>query len=526
MSLTLYPLPRPANSYLPARTICLNVGDRILRLGAIGFLAALLSLSCANIPHPDQGEAGLFYIDSVAGLDTNPGTDPALAWKSLGRAAQANIPPGSVVHLKRGGQWRERLQPKTGLEGEPVSYRPYGEGPKPLLNGSRSAGDSSAWAPAAALGMWKARCAEGLDVGALFWTKDGQVLAYGQKKWRGQDCLAPGDFWYDAEADCVELRWDENPSARFAGAEIELALNDSIVNYSGKSWIVFEGLDLRYAGGFGFNGKDCDNIVIRGCDISWIGGSEMSGSTHVRYGNGVQFFGDAQNCRVEGNRIWEIFDTGITNQCYYSSVERDLVYVNNIIWNCGYASFEFWNSGERSISSGIRFEHNSCFAAGEGWGGDQDRSNANTAGAHLRLDACGADTSGILIRNNIFMDSRVAGALVMALGEGIDSWEGWADLILDNNCWWDSDGGPLWLFFDYQSSSAFCASDIDAYRAQLGKEAHSLAADPLFLESASSDFRLSPNSPCIGAGASSDISTDIDGNSRDSQRDIGAWEYR
>jgi hypothetical protein len=53
---------------------------------------------------------------------------------------------------------------------------------------------------------------------------------------------------------------------------------------------------------------------------------------------------------------------------------------------------------------------------------------------------------------------------------------------------------------------------------------------PLFVDQASSNLRLQPNSPCINAGNNSYITntTDLDGNPRASggRVDIGAYEYQ
>ena len=52
-------------------------------------------------------------------------------------------------------------------------------------------------------------------------------------------------------------------------------------------------------------------------------------------------------------------------------------------------------------------------------------------------------------------------------------------------------------------------------------------ADPLFFDPANGDFHLQPNSPCINTGlAGPDVpALDLDGVPRDSQPDIGAYEF-
>ncbi len=51
-------------------------------------------------------------------------------------------------------------------------------------------------------------------------------------------------------------------------------------------------------------------------------------------------------------------------------------------------------------------------------------------------------------------------------------------------------------------------------------------ADPLFINSVTEDYHLQPNSPCIDTGTDSDTPThDKDGNLRDNNPDMGAYEF-
>lgn len=134
-----------------------------------------------------------------------------------------------------------------------------------------------------------------------------------------------------------------------------------------------EDLDLRYAGAHGVAAADSDHIIVRRLDLSWIGGSnqaENSGAsaTPIRYGNAVQFYANMSDSFVEGCRIFEIYDTGVTNQ--YSGTtgvtQKNITYRFNTIWNVGLAALEVWVNAPSTISD-VQLDHNTCFNAGAGW---------------------------------------------------------------------------------------------------------------------------------------------------------------
>ena len=53
--------------------------------------------------------ATAYYVDNTAGNDSNSGTSPSTAWKTVARVNQASFAPGDQILFKRGGIWREQL---------------------------------------------------------------------------------------------------------------------------------------------------------------------------------------------------------------------------------------------------------------------------------------------------------------------------------------------------------------------------------------------------------------------------------
>ena len=75
-----------------------------------------------------------YYVDSVGGLDTNPGTQ-ALPWQTVAKVNGTTLSAGQSVGFLRGRTWAETLAPTgSGAAGNPIYFGAYGTGANPLLN--------------------------------------------------------------------------------------------------------------------------------------------------------------------------------------------------------------------------------------------------------------------------------------------------------------------------------------------------------------------------------------------------------
>jgi len=302
----------------------------------------------------------------------------------------------------------------------------------------------------------------------------------GVKKWKQADLKQPGDYWYCADTWQVKLYSEKNPAELHKS--IELALRRHIVSEGGCSHVVFENLALYYGAAHGFGGGSTHHIVIRDCDIAWIGGGHQftkPDGKPVRFGNGIEFWANAHDNLVEGCRLWEIYDAALTNQGKGTNTEANITYRDNVIWNSEY-SFEYWNGPQGSTTRNIRFEHNTCVNAGFGWGHNQ-RPDRN--GRHLMFYSNPATTTEFFIRNNIFCN---------ATDSAVRLWKDWKieALTMDYNCWFQP-SGILMLF----RALTFTPAQFAEYQKQTGMDAHSIHADPKFVDADRLDFRLAPNSP-------------------------------
>lgn len=327
---------------------------------------------------------------------------------------------------------------------------------------------------------WKRfRCNEAglltVDVGNIIFDHG---KAVGVKKWKQDDLKQQGDYWYDGANWQVKLYSEKNPAELHKS--IELALRRHNVDQGGKSHVVYESLAVSCGAAHGFGGGSTRNIVIRDCDISWIGGGHQftrPGGKPVRFGNGVEFWSNARDCLVEGCRLWEIYDAALTNQGGSSNTQVNITYRDNVIWNSEY-SFEYWNRAG-STTYNIRFEHNTCVNAGFGWGHAQ-RPDRN--GRHLMFYSNPAETSEFHVRDNIFCNATESALRMM------NDWT--AGLTMDRNCWFQR-GDVLMLFL----KTLFAPDQFAEFQRQSKLDARSIVADPKFVNASKLDFHLVPDSP-------------------------------
>jgi hypothetical protein len=78
-----------------------------------------------------------YYVDGVAGADTNAGTLPSSAWQSLNRVGQAAFRPGDYILFKRGQVWNGQLTiSSSGVPDSPIVYGAFGTGAAPVIDGT------------------------------------------------------------------------------------------------------------------------------------------------------------------------------------------------------------------------------------------------------------------------------------------------------------------------------------------------------------------------------------------------------
>jgi len=322
---------------------------------------------------------------------------------SLADVNGLDLRPGDRVLFRRGGVWRGQLRPKSGKLGQPIVYGTYGEGPKPILEPSHDKSRPEDWKPAGD-GLWTTDARAVADIGNIVFDHGTGAVRCAFKHDRKDQLANDLDFWCVPKTFVVYLKSAANPATRFRS--IELCEKIHCIDESHVHDVVYENLALRYTAAHGIGGTMVKRIIVRGCDICWIGGGHLytdNKGNIVRYGNGIEFWADCEDVSVVSNRIWECYDAGLTHQSSKpGAVQRNVLIRGNEVWNCEY-SYEYWQQGDGSKTENVLVEDNVFRDAGRGWG---HRQRWNPNAAHLMFYDTTAETRGFTVRNNVFSRSE------------------------------------------------------------------------------------------------------------------------
>ncbi len=78
------------------------------------------------------------YYVSPSGNDSNSGTSPSEAWRTLDKVSSFSPKPGDQILFQKGGKWVGTIQVNaSGTSGNPIIYGAYGTGEKPTIYGSQ-----------------------------------------------------------------------------------------------------------------------------------------------------------------------------------------------------------------------------------------------------------------------------------------------------------------------------------------------------------------------------------------------------
>ena len=389
---------------------------------------AFLILTCGSL------SAATYYVDSENGLDSHDGLSETKAFQTLDKVNQFPFQPGDRVLFKSNGLWRGTLKPCSGEPGNPVYYGAYGLNESrakelipagfPRLYGSLDYAAADLWSETDT-NIWVSKAVEPTsalyfpcDVGNIIFREDDSFFAAapeqqknhplcGVKKWSKSDLKSPHDYYYQPEEHRVYIYHKGNPASDCA--MMEMALRKHVINESDCHDVTYENLAVAFGAAHGFGGGNVKRLVINRCKVYYIGGGHQhtKNGRPVRFGNGIEFWNNAEDIIVSNNCIYQIYDAALTNQGSADTGSKNTSIQRNIIWRknyifCAEYSFEYWNRDAGQKTDNILFEDNTCLYAGFGWGHNQ-RPDIN--GAHLMFYNNSAKTTNFTVKNNRFCNS-------------------------------------------------------------------------------------------------------------------------
>lgn len=350
----------------------------------------------------------VYYICN-SGDDRLDGLSPETAWQTTENLFH-RIQGGDTVLLRCGDTFYGSIQLPDGVDSEHrTTLSCYGNGDKPKICLYKVVLKSEAWEEVSPL-IWRinlenTECYDGnvftIDTNVGFLNVNGVI--HGDKRFVLSELR---NYWqFYCEAPYVYVCSNRNPQTYADTIGFAIGNGIRLGNHS-----AVYGVDVFGGGCHGITGSVCD-AVISGCDIHHFGGSHLTTDprTHVRFGNGVEFWCGGRDILVEDNRIYHIYDVGVTMQGYPVPHEgwQNVIFRNNTFWG-NEQTFEIWTHNQNG-GEGIRscaFQNNLCIDAGYGW--SHNVRPDKDAGVHLLLYATLCPQHDILVEGNVFCNPRTA----------------------------------------------------------------------------------------------------------------------
>ena len=115
----------------------------VLLLAWLALTGAAASVSSEAVPAHAPGPGMDYYVACDSGSDTNSGTSPATAWKTLDKVNSTTFHSGDRILFKSGCSWTGQLWPKgSGAADRPIVIDKYGGDVLPAINGAGLAEDA------------------------------------------------------------------------------------------------------------------------------------------------------------------------------------------------------------------------------------------------------------------------------------------------------------------------------------------------------------------------------------------------
>lgn len=272
-----------------------------------------------------------FFIDPSATASGNGSFDsPFRGW------ADVTFEPGYYYLQKRGTISREQIDVDiAATEGSPIVIGAYGEGEKPVIQGSEI---QTGWGLEYD-NIYSKNVSTGSGRLGMI-AEDGQVLKSVQ--WQSDEAttlahFSSGSFSFDDYTDTMYVWCSDGATPDSHSMEASIRSFGVHGNYS--SWITIQGIHIRYMSTHGIAFESSQYITIKECIIEKLGGSIVL--PEIQAGNGIEFSNTSSHCLVQDCVIEDIFDSGISPQIFDGNQHAsDFRFFDCTISRCGLAGVE------------------------------------------------------------------------------------------------------------------------------------------------------------------------------------------
>ena len=511
-----------------------------------------------------------YYIDASGGNDSNNGTSPSSAWKTISKINSFNFNTSSgnvYVKFKRDQIWRETLAPNDGGTGENnrIIFTSYGTGRRPQILGSNDLKVSAASWTDMGSNIWRRSLSS--NPYYVIFEKPNTATHWGYRQNSSTACNSDYRFYWSSNYLYVYATSNPNDYYRM----IEVPTRYFAVGEITTQYITLDSLELWGSREACVRTSNGHYLTIQNCDIHHVGNVSVGDG-----GEGDLLYIVSSNAVVRNNKIWEPGSHGIYQGMYNGYVGRNCIYEGNYIANCYYTMIDIQHTGNAGSTYGNAGGHiirNNYLI------GDSMAQGSIYNGAGAGIQVLGMRENGnnewmkdVKIYNNVLVGmewginwTRVCDSIQVYNNTFIDTdilmretredgWPGvsgyytpptkiwWKNNIVyrgsgtliqvsndtnkvwDNNVWYS---GTTNAFYGGGTSRSFTQ-----WKQWTGDDANSVFANPLFVQytnkSSYKDLRLQPNSPALNIGASlgNPYNIDILGISRPQGAgyDAGAYE--
>ena len=347
----------------------------------------------------------IYYIDSINGLDTNDGLTETTPLKTFDKfkvtEGYSILKHGDVIKIKRGSKFNDgtvRLYTQNGGRNifPQVLITAYGAGEMPEFSAYNELSKTALVSQGQ--NIYKAdltTLTDGFDttnynVGFIYDKVNDKI--YGNRVFT-QTFEENMDFYVDGSD--LYVRIDD-----YSSLPDDLILGISEIPFVCDSNLIVDSMHFTLSGRHGCittTENGCDNIEIRNCKFSKIGGALYQGTQ--RFGNGFECYELGKNIRVHNCVFDDIYDTPVTFQGVNGKFE-DISFDHNFFKNCTMV-FEGWISGGDGIYN-CRFSDNVAINVGYGFG----NTHRELGRFVVYQPIADVDHVDIKIENNIFYNTK------------------------------------------------------------------------------------------------------------------------